>query len=66
MGIDVENEKCVSLIQVATNERVYLLDLINLSKLMKEAEVERISNEFFCNERVIKIGKYFHLQVNNL
>jgi hypothetical protein len=59
MGIDIENQRCVSLIQVATNEKIYLLDLLNLTKVMSEYDIERISKEFFCNPSIIKIGIYF-------
>jgi hypothetical protein len=56
MGIDVENQKFISLLQVATNEKIYLLDLLTLTKIMDDYELERISKEFFCNQRIIKIG----------
>ena len=57
MGIDIENQRCVSLIQVATNEKIYLLDLLNLTKIMNDCDIERISMDFFCNPKIIDYGK---------
>ena len=62
MGVDVENQKCVSLVQVATSHKIYLLDLLKLTKIMDEHDSERITKEFFCNQRIIKIGNFFILK----
>ena len=51
--------KLVALVQIATNESIYLIDMIKLYNLLDVDELQSFSKLFFCNKKIIKIGYGF-------
>ncbi|XP_064649794.1 exonuclease mut-7 homolog [Lineus longissimus] len=63
VGIDSEwrptfgqMETRVSLIQLATEEEIFLLDAVRLYKCLTDEDWQKWADRFFCNAHVIKLG----------
>lgn len=59
MGIDIEQSKKVALFQIATNERIYLIDLCVLSNILDENDSLLMAQKFLNNKNIIKLGYGF-------
>jgi uncharacterized protein with PIN domain len=53
------DSKLVALVQIATSESIYLIDMIKLYDLLEKEELQLFSKLFFCNKKIIKIGYGF-------
>jgi uncharacterized protein with PIN domain len=54
-----DEKKLVALVQIATNESIYLIDMIKLYDLLDVEELKSFSKLFFCNKKIVKIGYGF-------
>lgn len=59
MGINIEQTKKVALLQVATSERIYLLDLCTMSDTFDEIDSHLMAYKFLNNKKIIKLGYGF-------
>lgn len=59
----------IALIQLATLDTVYILDVISLITLLSSDDWIHFFHQVFCNDNVIKLGKltpfYFHSSIFN-
>lgn len=46
----------VAIVQIATRDKVFLLDLINLPKSVDEDRLKNFMQRIFCNEKLLKLG----------
>lgn len=56
MGLDVEDKNKVALIQVATENMVYLLDMVKLYECIDEKVSQVFAKKFLYNKRIVKVG----------
>jgi hypothetical protein len=59
MGLNVEDKKKVALIQVATQNMIYLLDMVKLSECIDEHISQKFSKMFLYNKKIVKVGYGF-------
>lgn len=59
MGVNVEESKKVALLQVATNELVYLIDMMQLMNYLDENDSHLFAQKFLYNKKIIKLGYGF-------
>jgi hypothetical protein len=64
VGIDSEWRPCfgqltsrVSLIQLATEDDIFLLDAVRLYECLTDEDWQKFADRFFCSAYVIKLGK---------
>lgn len=56
LGIDVEEKKRISIIQIATRKFVYLIDIIYIRNNLTYEQVLEFFDLFFYNSKITKIG----------
>ena len=59
MGIHTEDTSKVALIQIATRERIFLLDMIYLSEKLNAHDSHLFVEKFLFNKKIIKLGYGF-------
>ena len=58
IGMNTDDSNKVALIQIATLEQIYLIDMINLNNL-NESDSKLFAEKFLYNKKIIKLGYGF-------
>ena len=70
MGLDSEwkpgfgkSQSPIALIQLATRDRIYLLDMVSLTPIFTGDVAENFINKVFANDNILKLGEFDYLLI---